>query len=545
MKTNTFKIIKKKGNLLLKTIFFPLILSLIQDDPVSSQDIDNSNQLPSNAMTQINSVSNLRDVSPTDWAYEALRGLVENYGCIAGYPNKTFRGNRALSRYEFAAGLNSCLNELERLISENLVKKEDIEILKRLTQEFQAELKILGQKIDNLESRIAFLEDHQFSTTTKLLGNIVTQTNFYFGANNKAQAALQYNAFLATLTSFTGKDTLLVGLASTNTTFPELANTNNGRNVGSTREATAYAASAGDLNNSLRLINLNYDFPVTNNLRATVTGVNRFNFSPIFLNNFATDYTFGNGPVSAFATAPPIYLVGGGNGGVALTYKMNPSTILSLNYMSTFGNDPSIGLFKGDYVTTAEIKYNPTSKFFVQGLYQKGYFAPGNFGFNNGQFFQGNGFIGTALANRFDDAGVLFDSASAVSTNAYQIGGYYVFNPRFSLGGWGNLINARLLGKGDAQIWTYSLQAAFPDLFKEGNLGGIVVGVEPTLTGLNTNIPHSEFKNDTSLHIETYYRHQINDHISFTPYLIWITAPNQDRNNSDLFVGGFRTVFSF
>ncbi|NES87212.1 MAG: S-layer homology domain-containing protein, partial [Moorea sp. SIO2B7] len=56
-------------------------------------------------MEQVNKVYQLRDVQPTDWAFEALRNLVERYGCIAGYPNGTFRGNRALSRSEFAAGL--------------------------------------------------------------------------------------------------------------------------------------------------------------------------------------------------------------------------------------------------------------------------------------------------------------------------------------------------------------------------------------------------------------------------------------------------------
>ena len=47
------------------------------------------------------------DVYPTDWAYQALAGLVETYGCVAGYPNGTFRGNRAMTRYEAAALLNA------------------------------------------------------------------------------------------------------------------------------------------------------------------------------------------------------------------------------------------------------------------------------------------------------------------------------------------------------------------------------------------------------------------------------------------------------
>ena len=66
-----------------------------------------------NAISQVNNVSQLRDVSPQDWAYEALLSLVERYGCIAGYPNRTFRGNRALSRYEFAAGLNACMQKFK------------------------------------------------------------------------------------------------------------------------------------------------------------------------------------------------------------------------------------------------------------------------------------------------------------------------------------------------------------------------------------------------------------------------------------------------
>jgi len=59
-----------------------------------------------NSQSQVTSVSQFSDVQPTDWAFQALQSLVERYGCIAGYPNATYRGNRALTRYEFAAGLN-------------------------------------------------------------------------------------------------------------------------------------------------------------------------------------------------------------------------------------------------------------------------------------------------------------------------------------------------------------------------------------------------------------------------------------------------------
>ena len=52
---------------------------------------------------QVTSISQFSDVYPTDWAYQALSNLIERYGCVAGYPNGTYSGNRAMTRYEAAA----------------------------------------------------------------------------------------------------------------------------------------------------------------------------------------------------------------------------------------------------------------------------------------------------------------------------------------------------------------------------------------------------------------------------------------------------------
>ena len=55
-----------------------------------------------------------------------------------------------MSRYEFAAGLNACLNQIERLIaSSEAVLREDIETINRLMQEFEAELASLDGRVDN------------------------------------------------------------------------------------------------------------------------------------------------------------------------------------------------------------------------------------------------------------------------------------------------------------------------------------------------------------------------------------------------------------
>ena len=122
-------------------------------------------------MEQITNVERLRDVAPTDWAYEALRSLVERYGCIAGFPDRTYRGSQPLTRYEFAAGLNSCLSQIERLIaSSESVSEADLNTIQRLNEEFAAELTTVSGRVDSLSDRTAILEDDRFSTTTTLNG---------------------------------------------------------------------------------------------------------------------------------------------------------------------------------------------------------------------------------------------------------------------------------------------------------------------------------------------------------------------------------------
>ncbi|MFN9397856.1 MAG: iron uptake porin, partial [Pseudanabaena sp.] len=109
----------------------------------------------------VTSVSQLSDVRPTDWAFTALQSLIERYGCIAGYPDRTFRGNQATSRYEIAAGLNACLDKINEIISAGLadkVGKEDLATLQKLQEEFAAELATLRGRVDALDAKTAKLE---------------------------------------------------------------------------------------------------------------------------------------------------------------------------------------------------------------------------------------------------------------------------------------------------------------------------------------------------------------------------------------------------
>ena len=162
---------------------------------------------------QVTSVTQFSDVYPTDWAYQALANLVETYGCVAGYPNGTFRGNRAMTRYEAAALLNACLDRVTEVTDE----------LRRLMAEFETELAILKGRVDGLEARVGELEATQFSTTTKLKG--VDRLGFrwcdFDGHSDdfdqvQRYLTLNYDLRLALKTSFTGKDMLYTRLRSGN-----------------------------------------------------------------------------------------------------------------------------------------------------------------------------------------------------------------------------------------------------------------------------------------------------------------------------------------
>jgi hypothetical protein len=64
------------------------------------------------AMAQVTSVSQLKDVQPTDWSYQAISNLVSRYGCVAGYPDGTFKPGEAASRAELAALVNACIDRI-------------------------------------------------------------------------------------------------------------------------------------------------------------------------------------------------------------------------------------------------------------------------------------------------------------------------------------------------------------------------------------------------------------------------------------------------
>ena len=490
------------------------------------------------SMAQVTSVTQLSDVSPTDWAYEALRSLVERYGCIVGYPDRTFRGNRALSRYEFAAGLNACMQQIERLVvGGGTADDGDLATLRRLVSEFETELATLGARVDNLEGKVAFLEENQFSTTTKLQGEVSFTLAQAFGGDvtNPAtgttqdfnsEAVLTSRVRLQLATSFTGRDVLFTRLTGGNlgNSFAGQTFTNEGR-----------FAYDGQQDNDLRLDRLHYYFPVTDNTRAFVMASLAGHW--FYADTFNTGLEAGGGAggaLSRFGERNPLYRLGLGGQGLGLRTQLGQNFELSAGYLASKGNEAGqgSGLFDGNYSAMGQLVFKPSNTFKLGFSYFRGY-DPTGFNF---------GGTGTRLGN-LNLASLGIPNIGAVSTNSYGVQGQFDLSPNFSVRAWGGYTDANIEGVGSADIWNYAVALAFPDLGKQGSLGAIIVGAEPHLTGLNVQ---GFEKGDTPWHIEVSYKYPINDRISITPGLIVLTAPNQNRSNNDpIYIGTLRTTFSF
>lgn len=513
-----------------------------------------------NPLDQINVVDQLRDVRPMDWAYEALKSLVERYGCIVGYPDQTFRGDRALSRWEFAAGLNACLNTLERLLQENVaVLREDIDKLKRLAQQFEQELAALGTRIDNLESRVSYLEDHQFSTTTKLMGAAIFSVADVFGnSSDRNQTVLQYRTNLNFVTSFTGKDALITSFFAGNTPLSNSFNlpgvevaTPFGFSVPQeTAEGTLSSQFAGNTNNALQMLSLQYIFPVGDRLLVDVTSSSAA-YQPFIptLNPLLDDASGGRGSLSEFGQRNPIYALGGGGTGVLFNYQVFDSLKLSGSYLASGleAGKPGQGqgLFNGSYGALGQLTWQATENFAIAAVYLNAYNTQGRFGFN----YNALGVAGTAVANSLAGQDVLFGERFGISSypvisNSFGANLSWQLSEDVTVSGWFNTTNARLIGQGDGNILSYALTLGFPNVAKEGDLLGFVVGAQPYLTAFTGGNPQP-FKVDVPVHLEGFYRYQFNNNISLTPGFIWLLSPNQDNSNGSDVIGVVRTTFVF
>lgn len=105
-------------------------------------------------MAQASFVSPLLEVQLTDWVFQAWQSLTENSRYIRVYSDLRYWEDRVFTRYEFAARLNTRLEKIHESIAltGEGVTEEDLTTMRRLEDEFAAELGILRRGVDTLEA---------------------------------------------------------------------------------------------------------------------------------------------------------------------------------------------------------------------------------------------------------------------------------------------------------------------------------------------------------------------------------------------------------
>jgi hypothetical protein len=474
----------------------PAALGLLAPVAVTAAEVnlDGVNQYATEE--QVTSISQFSDVRPTDWAYQALSNLIERYGCVAGYPDGTYKGGRAMTRFEAAALLNACLDRVTEVTDE----------LKRLMAEFEKELAVLKGRVDGLEAKVGELEANQFSTTTKLSG-IATMTlggAGYTGFGDKLTS--NYDVRLNFDTSFTGDDLLRTTLRAGNFANSVFGNGNTALEVAFQEDAGVGAS--GDVVGINRLF---YQFPVGDGFTVTAGAkVRQDDMLAMWPSAYPADTILD---LFTYAGARATYNLNLG-AGLGIWYKKDGFSA-SVNYVSAEdrASDATLGMGKA-FTITGQLGYAAES-------------------------------WGGAFAYTYSSG----TATAGFETNNIGLSGYWSpvdagWAPSISAGfGYSDVSNAR---PDDAWSWMVGLQ--WTDAFMQGNALGMALGSAGSLAKGNcarfggncTGGVWFDGGRET-LAYELWYKFQVTDNISVTPAFFWIGNDGVD----DTFGGVIKTTFKF
>jgi Carbohydrate-selective porin, OprB family/S-layer homology domain len=480
------------------------------------------------SLTQIPSVSELSDVEPDDWAYQALQSLTERYGCLAGYPDGTFRGNRSLTRYEFAAGLNACL---DRAIALTSASEEDwaeiLPIWQQLETEFAVELATLRGSVENLEARTSQLASQQFSPTAILGGEAIFALTAGTGGNppGDAHPTFTHLTRLGLVSSLTGRDRLRLELSSGNfasrgLSSPAAFNTD-----------MALLSYQSDTDNELHLDKLEYRFAALGDRVVFTIRPVGFSLSSVLTAN-SPYFDAGRGSLSRFAEASPIFKIGSLDAGAGFDWLVSDAVRLQVGYGTRNGQDPKLGrgIVNADHSALGvQLLLKPTPAVLTGITYVNAYAENGRLDTFSGSF-------------RADTASFL-DAPAQINA----IGGtlQWRMTSDLTLGTWGGwMFTDAIESDVSATTTSYLFSLGYSDPFdRKGDLLAFLFGQPPKLVSGN-DLRLGEDP-DTSLHFEVFYRFTVTDNISITPGFFVITNPEHDRRNENIFVGAVRTTFRF
>ncbi|MFN9191804.1 MAG: iron uptake porin [Pseudanabaena sp.] len=497
----------------------------------------------------VTSVSQLSDVKPTDWAFTALQSLVERYGCIAGFPDRTFRGKQATSRYEFAAGLNACLDKINEIISAGLadkVSKEVLASLQKLQEVFAAVLATLRGRVDALDAKTAKLEAQQFSTTTKLRGEAIfglaAASDGVGAPADRTNTTFSYRVRLNFDTSFTGKDLLRTRLQASNTPNLTTDGLTPASGLGS-GNSTRLSFESGTPNNSFEINRLFYRFPIGDNFTAYVApiGAPEDVISP--LNPLESD---SQGTISRFGRFSPLIRIASRSGPTGATsgltvagfdWKFTKDANLQVAYSASNAAAATGqgGLTGGDTKIAAQLVYKPTEALTLGVGYANAYTVGNSLGSGlNAESFPSDTTGGTLAS----------PGVSGIQSNTVVGSLVWDITKKFSFNTWGAFVFANSTGvtTASATFTSWNASLAGKDLFSEGDLAAISFG-QPLFTssvgGAAVASP------DTPYLLEALYRFRVSKNISITPGVYFVFNPNSLSTNGTATVGVIRPTVSF
>lgn len=525
---------------------------------------------------QVTSVSQLSDVQPTDWAFQALQSLVERYGCIAGYPDSTYRGNRALTRYEFAAGLNACLDRINELIAtatNELVSAEDLITLQRLQEEFAAELATLRGRVDALEVQTAELEANQFSTTTKLTANIFvnitgafadgdvlaegetafrtqprTATPLLRRITNDPSVTLSDYLFLNFNTSFTGRDNLVTQLVAGNARSPanEFVSAGLFNTFGVPYTDQTGTPEAGT--NDVYIRELFYSFPVGKSVQVAIGP--RVNWFRYFDNNRFTNFLKGASSFNSIGSTLVNSIDRGS--GAAILWRISEQFELRVAYLGenteflssglfNSSSNPSQGLFEPTNTITAELDVFPTKRLAFRFLYTRSNIraVAGQVGGAIGEPIYG--FVDDGFDGPIDDvaADTFLFNFDWLVTNGFGLFGRYSYAS--------SNIDPLTEGRPDGELNAQSLQlgVAFPDLGKEGALATLSYVIPFAVLDGRNFLASGGGDGGVQYEFEATYYFPVTNNIALVPAFYFIGNANNFSDNPNIYVGNLRLQFAF
>ena len=470
---------------------------------------------------QATSITQFTDVKPGDWAYQALSNLVEKYGCVAGEGKLTFRGGQSMTRYEAAALLNACLDRVT----------ESTDELKKLLAEFDTELTVITARVDGLENKVGRLQSQQFSTTTKLSGEvsmILGGVPDYTAAGVKGygNTTFNYDLRLNLDTSFTGQDLLRTRLRTGNfSKYPFGTSSNN----------IFKLDKAEDWNNAVYVDRLYYNFPVGKNgatkltIGALVRNTEMAWIPSAYKSNILDFFQLG-GASGTYnkATGEGVGLqwkqpVAKGKPGFIFNanYVVNGSAVNSANTTCTAGckngasgSDSTYGVFNSDSG--------------INIMTQLGYKAPQwgiaagyRYGTAQSGVRDGNGVAGSALG--------LNQTSDSIALNAYWQPVKSGAIPSVSVGYGYNFVNGNSTSPGatrqkqaqSSKSWMVGLQ--WDDAFVRSNAAGIAFGQPANAEGASGSNPWLA---------EFFYKVQVSDNISVTPAVFYASGSSNSTTNA-------------